>query len=103
MKAKVALSETEKGGLEKGGTGKLKSCWERKIYEVIAKQELVPVYTVRALGEKKTKTVHRNMMMKINDLPIDTFGQQQTLKKQKVRAKKERVKCNVECLISTTT
>jgi transposase InsO family protein len=62
--------------VEKGGTGKLRSCWEHKIYEVISKQDLVPVYTVRALGERKTKTVHRNMLMKVNELPVGTFGQQ---------------------------
>ena len=58
-----------------GGPGKLRSFWERKIYVVIWKDDMVPVYTVRGLGEKKTKTVHRNMMMKVNDLPLDIFEQ----------------------------
>ena len=69
--------------VEKGGTGKLRSCWERKIYEVIGKHDLVPVYTVRALGEQKTKTIHRNMMFKVNDLPIDTFGQKPVVNRRR--------------------
>jgi transposase InsO family protein len=62
---------------ETGGPGKLRSFWERKIYEVIWKDDVVPVYTVRGLGEKKTKNVHRNLMMKANDLPLDTFAADQ--------------------------
>ena len=61
--------------VDKGGTGKLKTFWEQRIYEVIGKHELVPVYTIRPLNGKKTKIVHRNMLMKVNDLPVDTFGQ----------------------------
>ena len=76
--------------VEKGGTGKLRSAWERKIYEVIGKHDKVPVYTVRALGEKKTKTVHRNMMMKVNDLPLDTFGQQHAPVRQNSAADKSK-------------
>ena len=60
---------------ERGGTGKLRSWWEQKIYEVVEMKESVPVYTVRTIDGKITKTVHRNMLMRVNDLPIDTFGQ----------------------------
>ena len=60
---------------EKGGTGKLRSWWEPKLYEVMHIRDTVPVYTVRALDEMKTKQLHRNLLMKANDLPLDTFGQ----------------------------
>ena len=57
-------------------------------YTGVTKQDLVPVYTMRALSERKTKTVHRNMMMKLNDLPIDTFGQKPVVRKRKKPVKR---------------
>ena len=59
--------------VEKGGTGKLRSFWEQKIYVVVSKHELVPVYSIKPLNGKKIKIVHRNMLMKVNDLPLNTF------------------------------
>ena len=59
--------------VEKGGTGKLKSFWEKKIYEVIAKQDLIPVYTIKSLEDGIKKTVHRNLLMKVYNLPLDVF------------------------------
>ena len=69
----VLVRNVEK--VKKGCTGKLRSTWEHKIYKVIEKHDLVPVYTVKPLGERKLKTVHRNMLLKVNDLPIGVFGQ----------------------------
>ena len=60
---------------ERGGTGKLRSWWEQKIYVVVEVNDVVPVYTIRPIDGKQTKTVHRNMLMRINDMPVDTFGQ----------------------------
>ena len=37
------------------------------------KQDLVPVYTIRLLGGNNTKTIHRNMLLKVNDLPLNAF------------------------------
>ena len=67
--------------LEKGGTGKLRSFWEQKIYVVAEKDESLPVYKVKQVGGSKTKTVHRNLLMKVNDLPLNSFGQVRTRKK----------------------
>ena len=49
---------------EKGGTGKLRSNWEQILYKVVAKDDVVPVYTVRPLGRKRveTKNLHRKMI-----------------------------------------
>ena len=81
---------------EKGGTGKLRSWWEQKIYKVTEIQELVPVYTIRPLDGKQTKTVHRNMLMKVNNMPDNIFGQQpekqEVVKKHKVLKKRRTVK-----------
>ena len=60
---------------ERGGTGKLRSWWEQMIYVVTEVNDVVPVFTIGPLDGKKTKTVHRNMLMRVNDMPLDTFGQ----------------------------
>ena len=59
----------------RGGTGKLRSWWEQAIYEVMEKRENVPVYKVRKLGTNHVRTLHRNLLMKVSDLPLDAFGQ----------------------------
>ena len=67
---------------EKGGTGKLRSFWERKLYVVVKKDEVLPVYTVRPINGTKTKTVHRNLLMGVNELPPDSFDQPKKSKKK---------------------
>ena len=57
---------------------KLKSFWENVIYEVVDKHETLPVYTVRSLKpvrgrRRRKKVVHRNMLLRVNDLPSDVF------------------------------
>ena len=58
----------------RGGTGKLKSWWEHKIYEVIKKEESVPVYTVKPLDSTVVKVVHRNLLLKVDNLSSNAFG-----------------------------
>ncbi len=80
---------------EKGGTGKMRSYWEQKIYTVTKIHELVPVYTIRPIDGGIEKTVHRNMLMKVSNMPDNTFGQQteEVPKKKKVlRKRKKKVK-----------
>ena len=77
--------------VEKGGTGKLKSFWEKKIYEVISKQDLIPVYTIRLQGGNNTKTIHRNMLLKVNDLPPNAFKErcEKPNNSEEIRTKKK--------------
>ena len=82
----------------RGGTGKLRSWWEHKIYAVVHKRNLVPVYTIRPIDGGKCRTVHRNLLMKVDDLPGDIFGQKES-PPEPVRAKplkpvKQPVKAN---------
>ncbi len=82
---------------EKGGTGKLRSWWEQKIYKVTEIQELVPVYTIRPIDGGTEKTVHRNMLMKVSNMPDNIFGQQPEAeeigrKKRKVLRKRRSVR-----------
>ena len=75
---------------------KIKTYWEHCIYEVIAKHDTVPVFTIKQLNGRKTRRVHRNMIMKVNDLPLDVF--QKERKRQKPRVRK--VKFELESLCS---
>ena len=59
---------------ETGGPGKLRSFWEKDVYEVLCQkggQDSV-VYDIRKIGNKnnKIKTVHRNMLMSCSNLPL---------------------------------
>ena len=56
---------------ETGGPGKLRSFWEDKVYEVVNHRSM-NVYEVRKIGEpiSKTRTLHRNMLMCCNSLPL---------------------------------
>ena len=63
--------------------GKIKSYWEQKIWIVTKKHGNVPVYTIRLLNGEKTKKVHRNLLMKVNNLPVDVFEQKSKEKQKK--------------------
>ena len=60
---------------ERDGAWKLRSWWEQKLYVVVSVRDLVPVFTVRPIDSRKTRTVHRNMLLRVNDMPLDAFGQ----------------------------
>ena len=61
--------------MDKGGTGKLKSFWETNLYKVVEKSKNIPVYTIEDLCRpgKKRRKVHRSLILKCNDLPLDIF------------------------------
>ena len=64
-----------KNVVERGGPGKLRSYWEQDIYEVIERlggQDGV-VYKVTKLDKPdgKIRTVHRNLLMLCNNLPLE--------------------------------
>ena len=77
---------------EKGGTGKLRSHWERAIFKVTNKKPNLPVYVIENIRNKKDKrTVHRNMLMNCNDLPEDVFEEGNECKKVKVKKKEKKL------------
>ncbi len=54
---------------EKGGTGKLRSFWENRVFVVTGKEEEIPVYSIKPeKGAGKVKRVHRNDIMTCNEI-----------------------------------
>ena len=54
---------------ERGGTGKMRSYWEDRVYVVVEKNSEIPVYTIKPeTGKGKMKRVHRNNIMNCNSL-----------------------------------
>ena len=57
---------------ERGGTGKLRSYWEKYIYIVVSCNPELPIYKIKPEnGNKPVETVHRNLLLKFNELPLD--------------------------------
>lgn len=58
---------------ERGGTGKLRSHWEKDVYTVVEKKnDSIPVYTVvKENGKGVKRTVHRNLLMPCDHLPVE--------------------------------
>ena len=55
---------------QRGGTGKLNTYWENTVYQVVNVDPLLPVFTIRK-QDGKSKRVHRNNILKCNDLMSD--------------------------------
>lgn len=64
---------------EWGGPGKLQSYWENKIYVVKGQVADNPVYVIHPEGndQGRARTLHRNLLLLVNDLPVQ-FPQQPT-------------------------
>ena len=77
---------------EKGGTGKLRSHWERSLFTVEEKKNNLPVYKVKNVNNSKdVRVLHRNMLMKAEELPRELFESEVKNSKMTPR-KKETIK-----------
>ena len=74
---------------EKGGTGKLRNHWESNIFKVVDKKADCPVYTVENIKMAKgRKILHRNLLFRCNDLPAETFEEEDYHKRDDCRKNK---------------
>lgn len=57
---------------ERGGPGKLRSHWEDTVYVVVSqKSPNIPVYEVKPERGGKSRTVHRNLLLPCDSLPVE--------------------------------
>jgi hypothetical protein len=61
---------------ERGGTGKLNSFWEETLFKVVEKRGEMPVYRIKNINKSSdVRVVHRNLLMKVDQLPLDVFDE----------------------------
>ena len=55
---------------ERGGTGKLRSFWQDEIFTVVQQMNELPVYKIRSNVTRNEKVVHRNLMLKCDQIEM---------------------------------
>ena len=58
--------------LERGGAGKLQNYWEKDIYVVVSSDLDLRIYNIKQHnGSKPIQKVHRNLLLKYNELHFE--------------------------------
>ncbi|KAL3966228.1 nuclear receptor co-repressor 2 [Sarotherodon galilaeus] len=75
---------------ERGGPGKLRSYWEDTVYVVVSqKSPDIPVYEIKPERGGKSRTVHRNLLLPCDSLPVEKTNRQEQHERQKSLRQKE--------------
>ena len=72
---------------ERKGKPKMRSYYEENIFRVIEARENVPVYKIQNVRNgRDTRVVHRNKLLKVDELPLDVFEDTEKKQKEKTRS-----------------
>ena len=95
VEIKVGDMVLNRNDRERGGTGKLKSYWEEAMFEVLEKKGELPVYKIGNVNKRNDiRIVHRNNLMKCEELPVNMFDE--TKDKKLVTNSKSKLKKSEE-------
>ena len=78
---------------EKVGKPKMHSWYEENLFKVMEQKEGIPVFTVKNIKKSKdVRVLHRNKLLKVNDMPLDVFEESGETKRTTQVGKKKRDK-----------